>query len=75
MTIHRISTYRDGNYSIQFCSKCGVEGTELYVIDCFPTVNLVCNNCGQSMSTFPCKNCERIREMFKKAIDKQNSRN
>lgn len=75
---HELSNYKDGWQKIAFCLNCGKEGNDL-IGSCQGgnPVPLICGNCGQSNNPFelPCKNCNRIREMFKKAIDKQNSRN
>lgn len=72
---HRIKTYQDGFKAIEFCEICSVEGMDLYTTSCQP-IGLKCTKCGyRRFTNIPCGNCEKISEMFRKAVDKHNSRN
>ena len=72
---HIISHYKDGLSNVEFCQRCGKEGVALFMENCDP-IELKCVECGHLRYTNePCDNCNQIRKMFKKAVDKQNLRN
>lgn len=71
---HEISVYKDGYLSIRFCFRCSKEG-EALLDPCEPYATK-CHICGHDcLSNEPCKKCNRVKEMFKTAVDKSNSRN
>lgn len=72
MTIHRLAEYRDGHQSISYCLICSAEGLRLQD----PCVGPIeaCQDCGHVNFDLVCKNCDRIKLKFKKAIDKTKER-
>ena len=72
--MHRISSYKDGYKIVPFCLNCGKEAIELSE-PCEPLA-VDCPICGHNIFAKEiCKNCQKIREKWQSAVDKQNDRN